>query len=587
MASAILLAVVLGSSVNVASALALNSSVSSVLGAIREAYTTNAICAKNKCINPVFPGMEDLHRLQQAKFICSSLHKTSTHMGFCRNAITYDPALPVPSGGSASIKKLVQRQDNAAATMFYYHTAGLGLEAWDYQKPEFADDCIKSIWRMVCYTYFPRAEIGCQDGAFTNYIRPCRSSCQNYIRSCGVECCDESVQCVFSHTKSISPSQKVTTEGYLPHDGPSSLCTGAARRSTTPLGVGFWALVVLKALFHLDSASLASGMRSFFGGGRKVVLISALAVLALSLQGCSYDVPVHTVGNWRAEPDYLMKNEFVPPGGSARSASLNSCSIQRLSQTLQCSGRGVCKLWDTNNMDNTLSFCECDRDWADPECRTKRKSQLVAYLLSMFFGFLGLDQFYLGFTLQGIVKLLTFGGCGVLWVMDFIAIGSAPVYAADYRAAADLPHFAFVLTATMYAVLLGFGGAYYVTVTRRAKKRAEAMILHNDEEGRQKDVMAPLFTDAYGPGKTRPVIRKEPGMDFDPSKMSGQGYGAMGGMGPMGMGMGGPPTMGMGGGMPPNMGMGGPPTMMMGGPPSMGMPQSMGMGMGPTPSNRF
>jgi len=460
-AAAALAAVVLSSlfheaqaaSMRARSNMTMTSAASSALGMIREAYTTNAICGKKNCINPVFPGMEDLHRLQQAKFVCSSLQKTSQHMGFCRNAITYDPGLPVPSGGSASVKKMVQRQDNAASTMFYFHLSGLGLEAWDYQKPEFANDCVKSIWRMVCYTYFPRAEIGCQDGAFTNYIRPCQSSCQNYVRSCGVECCDESVQCVFSHKKSISPSQTVTTEGYLPHDGPSSLCTGAAQRSSKPFGVIFLAVVVL--------------------------------VMALSLQGCDYDIPVHQVGNWRGRPDYLIKHEFVRPGGSARNAQLNSCSDDRLSQTMQCSGRGVCKLWDPSNIENTLSFCECHRDFADPECRTRRKSQAVAYFLSLFFGFLGLDQFYLGFAGHGLMKLFSLGGFGIFWVMDVVKIGSAPVYTPTYRVAADLPHYAFVLSATMAAIFVGFANAYVVTIRFRDSKRRQAMLLQMDEEKRQ------------------------------------------------------------------------------------------------------
>ena len=36
------------------------------------------------------------------------------------------------------------------------------------------------------------------------------------------------------------------------------------------------------------------------------------------------------------------------------------------------------------------------------------------------------------------------GGCGIWWVLDIIRIGSAPVYAHEYRLAADLPHWAFV-----------------------------------------------------------------------------------------------------------------------------------------------
>jgi len=467
-------------------ATALNASlrVSNALGMIREAYTTNAICGKKNCINPIFPGMEDLHRLQQAKWITSSLQKTSEHMGFCRNAVSYDPALPVPEGGSAAVKQLVQRQDNAASTMFYYHLSGLGLEAWDYQKPEYANDCIKSIWRMVCFTYFPRAEVGAQDGAWSQYIRPCKSSCENYVRACGVECCDESVQCVFQHTKAISPTQKVTSEGYIPHDGPSSLCTGAAQRSAKPFGAIFWTVVVL--------------------------------IMAVSLQGCDYDIPTHKVGNWRGQTDYLIKNEFIPPGGSAKSANLNSCSLSHLSQTLQCSGRGVCKLWDPKNIDNQLAFCECDKNWADPECRTRRKSQTIAYLFALFFGFLGADQFYLGHIGPAIVKLCSFGGFGVLWVMDIVKIGSAPVYTTSFRTAADLPHFVFVLSATMFAVFVGFLIAYCVTIVFRIKRRKEALLLQMDEEKRQMgEVAANNLTKA-------------------------KAYGSMGPMGPMGSMM--PPT---------------------------------------------
>jgi len=519
-AAVTVVAIILGTSVQEVAAANLKrraslnatSSVSSALGAIREAYTTNAICGKTNCINPVFPGMEDLHVLSQSKWICSSLQKTSASMGFCKNAVTYDPALPLPQGGSASVESLVQRQDNAAATMFYYHVTGLGLEAWDYQRPEFADDCIKSIWRMVCFTYFPRAEIGCQDGAWSNYIRPCASSCKNYVRTCGVECCDESVQCTFTHTKAISSKKTITTSGYSPHDGPSSLCTGAAHRSSK-LSALFWAVLVI--------------------------------AMALSMQGCDYDVPVHNVGNWRGQPDYLINHEFIPPGGSAKDAVLNSCSFERLTQTLQCSGRGVCKLWAPDHFENKLSFCECDRDWTDPECRTRRKSQTVAYLLSMFGGFLGLDQFYLGFPGAGFVKLLSGGGLGILWVTDLIKIGSAPVFSSDYRVAADLPHYVFVLTATMFAVFGGFAMAYVLTVQFRANKRRDAMLLQSDEESRQATAAAkPAFADAYktGGGQQTPFIKPEENSIPDFGKQeNGGSYGAMGqsmaNMGQM------PPTM--------------------------------------------
>lgn len=50
------------------------------------------------------------------------------------------------------------------------------------------------------------------------------------------------------------------------------------------------------------------------------------------------------------------------------------------------------------------------------------KSQLVALLLCGFLGTLGVHRFYLGYTWQGIVQLLTAGGCGIWALIDFIRI---------------------------------------------------------------------------------------------------------------------------------------------------------------------
>lgn len=50
------------------------------------------------------------------------------------------------------------------------------------------------------------------------------------------------------------------------------------------------------------------------------------------------------------------------------------------------------------------------------------KSQTVAWLLALFLGGLGIHRFYLGYTWQGVVQLLTAGGCGVWALIDFIRI---------------------------------------------------------------------------------------------------------------------------------------------------------------------
>ena len=48
------------------------------------------------------------------------------------------------------------------------------------------------------------------------------------------------------------------------------------------------------------------------------------------------------------------------------------------------------------------------------------KEYVVARLLSIFLGTLGVDRFYTGQIGLGIGKLLTAGGCGIWWLIDAI-----------------------------------------------------------------------------------------------------------------------------------------------------------------------
>ena len=60
------------------------------------------------------------------------------------------------------------------------------------------------------------------------------------------------------------------------------------------------------------------------------------------------------------------------------------------------------------------------QDSSQPE----QKDWMVALLLSIFLGQLGIDRFYMGLIGTGILKLITCGGCGVWWLIDIILIAN-------------------------------------------------------------------------------------------------------------------------------------------------------------------
>jgi len=66
-----------------------------------------------------------------------------------------------------------------------------------------------------------------------------------------------------------------------------------------------------------------------------------------------------------------------------------------------------------------IKQCEGQKEW------------IVALLLSVFLGHLGIDRFYLGYIGLGILKLLTFGGCGIWWLIDLILIAADQLKSAD------------------------------------------------------------------------------------------------------------------------------------------------------------
>lgn len=73
---------------------------------------------------------------------------------------------------------------------------------------------------------------------------------------------------------------------------------------------------------------------------------------------------------------------------------------------------------------------------AQAEASALSKSSTTAILLGVFIGYLGVDRFYAGQPGLGVLKLLTCGGAGLWWVIDWFLIGDA-VEQANLRTARE------------------------------------------------------------------------------------------------------------------------------------------------------
>jgi len=208
-------------------------------------YTKDPFCIEKNCVNPLVPGLEEFganvfSEYEKKSWTCLEGRLTnenaataavllranlSQEAGFCQKVVA-DYAYAVPVAEESTIEEVMLEakvQQKRAVNAYVAHLTAIGRDLWHHQKPWEHDECIQAVWKMSCYTHFPR----CNEVEKDQYLRPCASGCESFLRQCDVSCCDEGTHCIFNHHKKLADGTEVVDTGYANHKGPSSLCTGS------------------------------------------------------------------------------------------------------------------------------------------------------------------------------------------------------------------------------------------------------------------------------------------------------------------------------------------------------------------------
>lgn len=61
-----------------------------------------------------------------------------------------------------------------------------------------------------------------------------------------------------------------------------------------------------------------------------------------------------------------------------------------------------------------------------------KRSWIVALVLSILFGYVGVDRFYLGQGGVGFLKFITLGGCGIWYIIDIFMIATKSIRGVEW-----------------------------------------------------------------------------------------------------------------------------------------------------------
>lgn len=109
---------------------------------------------------------------------------------------------------------------------------------------------------------------------------------------------------------------------------------------------------------------------------------------------------------------------------------------------------------------------------------TSEKSFVTTWLLSLLVGALGVDRFYLGKIGTGILKLVTFGGMGIWWLIDLIMTltgNATDSKRQKVRGSGKQPMIAWIVTAVVILLSLVLNPAKTATPQSTAPKAEQAV----------------------------------------------------------------------------------------------------------------